>query len=99
MVGEELLGLARLPDVVVVRGLLGAGGVTEGEGDHDERDPPPDGLLAVLGAPAAHATGERVGVHLEGSLREVSRPVGDGSSVGLGRSPQPCGSQASSEGR
>jgi hypothetical protein len=61
---EELSGLAGVSDVLLlVRGLLDADGHADDEGDGDERDPAPDGLLAVLGAPAAHPRGERLGMH------------------------------------
>src|SRR4029078_8762597 len=64
VVVEEAIGLARLPDVVVlVARLLGADGAADDEGDGDEGQPAPDRLLAVLGAPAARTRSESVQGH------------------------------------
>ena len=64
VVVDQAVGLARLPDVVVLVGrLLDAEGAADDERDRDERQPAPDRLLAVLGAPAARTRSESVRVH------------------------------------
>jgi hypothetical protein len=61
---DQAVGLAGLPDVVVLVGrLLDADGAADDEGDRDEGQPAPDRLLAVLGAPAAGTRSESVRVH------------------------------------
>jgi hypothetical protein len=57
VVGEQLLGLAGLSDVVVVLGLLRPDGVADDERDYDERDPAPDGLLGAGDAAAMRLAG------------------------------------------
>jgi hypothetical protein len=58
-VGVGPLGLARFTDVLVLVGdFVDAHAAADHEGDDHERQPPEESLLAVLGAPAAHASRE-----------------------------------------
>src|SRR5215208_1724477 len=52
-------GPARLADPALSCGLgLRPHGTADGERDDNERQPPPDRLLSVLGAPATHPSGQ-----------------------------------------